>query len=234
MQCDICFRTGGNKLPFLCPTDARNQLYESRVQNAQILLEKDALDRKITSLLSPTPRDNEKAPEAATGRQKLDDINSQKDQAVDRTQQIIAHADELRAKVERAKEEIAKKQAVLARRKSELASASNGTDARRGRQVEEVEKSTRMTKYKWKKDHTSLASSRTLLCGEAAKLYGLQRIRKNGGLENYIIGRVGVVDLRAMNSKSYPNVLQNFITDSFPKLQVQPRSLQLCRTLCIS
>jgi hypothetical protein len=160
-------------------------------------------------------------------------MNSEKDQAVDRTRQIIAHADELRAKVERAKEEIAKKQAILARRKSELASASNGTDTRRGRQVEEVEKSTRMTKYKWKKDHAGLASSRTFLCGEAAKLYGLQRIRKNGGLESYIIGRVGIVDLRAMNSKSTPNIQYGVITNPFLKLQVQPRSPQLCHISCI-
>ncbi|TVY89461.1 hypothetical protein LAWI1_G004375 [Lachnellula willkommii] len=202
--CDICFRTGGNKLPFLCPTDARNQLYESRVQNAQILLEKDALDQKITSLLLPKPEGDNTTAEASTDRQKVDAINFERDQALDRTQQIIAHADELRAKVEQAKEDIAKRKASLTRRSSELASASNGSESRRGRQIEEVEKSIRMTKYKWKKDHAALAISRTFLCGEAAKLYGLRRTRRNGGLENYIIGHVGIIDLRAMNSKSTP------------------------------
>ncbi|TVY54316.1 hypothetical protein LCER1_G003228 [Lachnellula cervina] len=204
MQCDICFRTGGNKLPFLCPTDARNQLYESRVENAQILLEKDALDQKITSLLLPKPEGDNTTAEASTGRQKVDAINFERDQALDRTQQIIVHADELRAKVEQAKEDIAKRKASLTRRSSELASASNGSESRRGRQIEEVEKSIRMTKYKWKKDHAALAISRTFLCGEAAKLYGLRRTRRNGGLENYIIGHVGIIDLRAMNSKSTP------------------------------
>jgi hypothetical protein len=225
MQCDICFRTGGNKLPFLCPTDARNQLYESRVQNAQILLKKDALDQKITSLLSPKLEGDNNTAEASTGRQNVDSIKVERDQVVDRTQQIIVHADELRAKVEQAREEIAKKKASLARRKSELASASNGSDARRGRQLDETEKSIRMTKYKWKKDHAALAISRTFLCGEAAKLYGLRRVRKNGGLENYIIGRVGIVDLRAMNSKSTPNIVKSVLT--FPKLQVRPRSQRL-------
>jgi len=204
MQCDICFRTGGNKLPFLCPTDARNQLYETRVQNAQILLEKDALDQKITSLLLPKPKGDNTTAEASTSRQKVGAISFERDQALDRTQQIIVHADELRAKVEQAKEDIAKRKVNLARRSSELASASNGTEARRGRQTEEVEKSIRMTKYKWKKDHAALAISRTFLCGEAAKLYGLRRTRRNGGLENYIIGYVGIIDLRAMNSKSTP------------------------------
>lgn len=191
-------------MPFLCPTDARNQLYESRVENAQILLEKDALDQKITSLLLPKPEGDNTTAEASTGRQKVDAINFERDQALDRTQQIIVHADELRAKVEQAKEDIAKRKASLTRRSSELASASNGSESRRGRQIEEVEKSIRMTKYKWKKDHAALAISRTFLCGEAAKLYGLRRTRRNGGLENYIIGHVGIIDLRAMNSKSTP------------------------------
>lgn len=213
-------------MPFLCPTDARNQLYEHRVQNAQILLEKDALDQKITSLLSSKPGGDNKAAQASPGRQDVDAIKFETDQIVDRTQQIILHADELRAKVEQARETIARKKAALARRKSELASASNGSDGRKGRQLEEVEKSIRMTKYKWKKDHAALAVSRTFLCGEAAKLYGLRRIRKNGDLESYIIGRVGIVDLRAMNSKSTSNTVNDILT-RFPKLSVPPRSQQL-------
>ena len=203
MQCDICFRTGGHKLPFLCPTDARNQLYDPRIQNAQILLEKDAFDREITTLLASKPNDDDADPHKAAADQA--DVNiliSEKDQAVDRTQQIIAHADELRVKVEKAREEIAKKKAAISRRKSELATASNGIEARRTRQTEEVEKSIRITKYKWNQTHNITASSRAFLCGEAAKLYGLRRVRRNGGLEEYRIGGIGIVDLRSMNSES--------------------------------
>lgn len=203
MQCDICFRTGGHKLPFLCPTDARNQLYDPRIQNARVLLEKDTLDREINSLLESKPSDDEgRLHKAAADLADVDGLVCEKDQATDRTQQIIAYADELRVKVEEAREEIAKKKAVISRRKSELATASNGIERRRTRQTEEVEKSIRMTKYKWNQTHSVTASSRAFLCGEAAKLYGLRRVRRNGGLEEYRIGGIGIVDLRSLNSKS--------------------------------
>lgn len=201
MQCDICFRTGGQgdkKLHFLCPTDARNQLYDPRIQHARILLEKDALDSQITNILS-----NDKTTPISQRPKTSTDLNvicTEKSQAVDRTQQIITQADELRTKVEKARADLAKRKATVARRKSDLASAANGVEPRRVRQIEEVEKTIRMNKYKWDRDHATTASSRTFLCGEAAKLYGLKKLRKIGGEEEYKIGGVGIVDLRSLNS----------------------------------
>src|SRR4051812_3741866 len=143
MQCDICFRTGGKKLPFLCPTDARNRLYETRVLHAQVLLEKDALDQQITSLLPQPSKQDGQSPKP-TSQPDVTVLLAEKEQAEDRTQQIIAHADELRDKVEKAREDIAKRKAIIERRKSELASATNGVEARRIRQTDEVEKALRM------------------------------------------------------------------------------------------
>lgn len=197
MQCDICFRTGGKKLPFLCATDARNRLYEPRIQHTHVLLEKDTLDREINDLLAKQDGDTNRG---VASRQDVDTMLAESDQSIDRTQQIIAHAEELRAKVDKAREEIAKKRAALNNRKSELSSATNGVEARRTRQMEEVDKATRMGRYKWNQIHTVTASSRGFLCGEAAKLYGLRRVRKNGGLEEYKIGGIGIADLRSMNS----------------------------------
>ena len=194
MQCDICFRNGGKKLPFLCPTDARNLLYEPRIRHAHTLLEKDALDQQINGLLS-----NEDGTEAS--RADVDTIISEKEQTKDRTQQIIAHADDLRIKVQKAREDIAKRKATIERRKSELASALNGTEARRIRQTNEVERALRMTNNKWDRVNEVTQSSRRILCGEAAKLYGLRRVRKHGGHEEYKIGGISIVDLRFMNSE---------------------------------
>jgi hypothetical protein len=209
MQCNTCSRTGGRKLPFLCTTDARNQLYEPRIQNARVLLEKDALDQEITTLLASKPDHDDTHPhKAVTDRLDLGRLLAKRDQAADRTQQIIAHADELRVKVEQAKEELAKKKAVISRRKSELTSALNGIEARRKRQTEEVEKSIRMTKYRWNQTHSVTASSRAFLCGEAAKLYGLRRVRRNGDLEEYCIGGIAIMDLRSLNSKSFASHME--------------------------
>jgi hypothetical protein len=138
----------------------------------------------------------------ASSRPDIGALKAERDLAIDRTQQIIAHAEELRDKVQKARDEIAKKKAALNKRRQELASASNGLEAKRARQTEDVDKSTRMAKYKWNQVHNVTASSRGFLCGEAAKLYGLRRVRKNGNLEEYKIGGIGIIDLRSMNSKS--------------------------------
>ncbi|KAG9247805.1 UV radiation resistance protein and autophagy-related subunit 14-domain-containing protein [Calycina marina] len=195
MQCDICFRTGGKKLPFLCPTDARNSLYEPRIQHAHMLLEKAAVDDQVAAILSRQDED-----EATYGREDVNILLAEEEQIHDRTFAIIASADELREKVQAAREDIKKKKARLDRRKSELASASNGTENRRARQTGKVERALRMTNNKWERLHDVTASSRRILCGEAAKLYGLRRVRKHGGLEEYKIGGISIVDLRHMNT----------------------------------
>jgi len=200
VHCDICFRPGDKwRLPFLCPTDARNRLYEPRIQHAKILLEKDTLEQQINSLLSA--QDNGKDGTSAN-QPDVGVLLTERDQAIDRTQQIIAHAEELRGKVQKAREEIAKKKAAIARRRSELTSASSGVEARRTRQLEEVDKATRMLNYKWNQVHNVTASSRGFLCGEAAKLYGLRRVRRSGAVEEYKIGGIGIIDLRSMNTAS--------------------------------
>ncbi|CAL3972444.1 unnamed protein product [Diplocarpon coronariae] len=206
MQCDICFRAGGHgekKLHFLCPTDARNLLYEPRIQNARVLLESDALNLQVTSLLSNDKSKEDKATsQASPTSMEAVSMSAEKDQTIDRTQQIITRADELRAKVDLAKNEIAKRKAMISRRNSDLASATNGVDTRRARQIEDVEKATRMTKYKWNQVHATTASSRAFLCGEAAKLYGLKRARTNTGGEEFQIGGVAIVDLKSLNTAS--------------------------------
>jgi hypothetical protein len=206
MQCDICFRSSGQgekKLQFLCPTDARNLLYDPRVQNARVLLENDCLDQQITSLLTGRQNNDDSKTSRQAAADLVSGVHAEREQAIDRTQQIITQADELRAKVERAREELAKRKEHIARRKSDLASATNGLDPRRTRQIEDVEKGIRMSRFKWHQAHATTASSRAFLCGEAAKLYGLKKVRKvHGGLDEYKIGGMGIVDLRAMNSKS--------------------------------
>ena len=204
MQCDICFRSGGQKLPFLCPTDARNRLYECRLQNAYVLLEKDALDREISTLVANPARGAGQERDEKTERSTVEvtDTLAERQQAASSTERIIAHAEELRLKMEQARRELADRRAKVDRKKSELASATSGLAARKGRQTEDAEKSIRMTKYKWNQVHTITASSRAFLCGEAAKLYGLRRVRRSSGMEEYKIGGISIIDLRTLNGMS--------------------------------
>jgi hypothetical protein len=211
MQCDICLRTRGHKLPFLCPTDARNILYEPRVENARILLEKDALDQQITAITlagkiaNPSEETLNKSSRDARTRWDIEITRTERDVSIDRTQHIIAQADKLRSKIEAAREEIARKKTIIARRKSELSSATNGLESRRAKQLEEIEKKTKMAKYKWNQLHGLTAQSRAFLCVETATLYGLRRHRLHDVWE-YTIAGAPIIDLRAMNSASAPQI----------------------------
>ncbi len=191
--CDICFRTGSRRLQFLCPSDARNQLYEPRLKHAQTLVEKAGLDAKISALLS------EKSCE--TGLLEVDDKTSQHLLSEDRTQQILVKAEELHISIQKARDEIGEKKAAVASRKKDLEKAGNGLEARRRRQVEELDKSTKMANYRWNHSHAMTVQSRGFLCGEAATIYGLCRVKTaDGSPAGYGIGGVKIIDLKNMNS----------------------------------
>lgn len=230
MQCDICFRTGGHKLPFLCPTDARNQLYETRVQTAGILVEKDALDREISARFPPPSSKtgtHEEGPSTVVTPSNYEQLLAEREQIIDRTNQVLAHADELKAKLERAKDERNKKKAANDRRRAELSSAANGVEARRAKQIHDIEGSTRRIKYRWNQAYNLIGGSRAYLCYEAAKLYGLERVKRKNGAEEYKIGGVGVVDLRSMNSMYTLFIYKHNANNGFQR-QALPKYLPPC------
>ena len=213
MQCDICFRAGSSKLPFLCPTDARNLLYEPRIESVRVLIEKDALNKQISAITSRNVvADSEGGPSEISlqnmgTRWDVERAHADGQMAIERTQQIIAQADELRANIEKARADISHRKAAIARRKSDLASATNGLESWRAKQIEATEKKIKMRMYEWNKMHRETAQSRAFLCGEAAKLYGLRRIKEHDVWpEEYSIAGIPTVDLRTINSCSAPQI----------------------------
>lgn len=220
MQCEICFRSNGKA--YLCPMDARNELYETRIRHAQILLENESLGNQIAALRTGSVADPGQGISNA----------AELAQTHDRTQEIIARADIFKANVEAAKEELLQKKAENARRRTDLNAAKLSLESRRARQLEDVDKSVKMSTFKWNKDHNTLAVSRAFLCGEAAKLSGLKRVRKNDGKEEYAIGNVSIMNLQTLNSrKSYTLLRGQLLTSS--QLQVLHLFPQPYRTLYI-
>jgi len=179
--------------------DARNELYEPRIKHAQILLENESLQQEIATFYGKGDSDTQP---------NLADTHAETVQRIDRTEEIIERADMLKANIDAAREELAKKKAVHARRKTKLSAAKSGLETRRARQIEDVEKSTKMSSYKWNKDHSTLAVSRAFLCGEAAKLYGLKRTRRSSGREEFLIGNVSIIDLQMLNSRHLLHVYE--------------------------
>ncbi|KAK4190480.1 UV radiation resistance protein and autophagy-related subunit 14-domain-containing protein [Podospora australis] len=199
MNCSVCNRPHHAKtLPFLCAVDARNRLYELRIDVTKAQVENEELERQVDD-----------AVKAQDSRTHLEDLRDKEEAAVDRTNQIIAQADRLRIEVEAARKEIEAKKDVLARRRSDLASVSAGGSSRRIKQLEEAERAVQRTKYKWGRSYDTMAATRTFLCEEAARLYGLRQVKK-GSVKRYEIGGVEIFDVFAMNNLS-PEVISTVL-----------------------
>ncbi|KAH8766898.1 UV radiation resistance protein and autophagy-related subunit 14-domain-containing protein [Diaporthe sp. PMI_573] len=196
MDCDICHRPHHpQKLPFLCVVDSRNRLYAGRFAHATALIENEALGGEISSTLTSTGPPSRG--DAAGKTIYAERLRSEEAQAADRTSQIIAQADKLRAEIDAARRELADRKKTNARRKADLAEASNGIESRRSRHVEEAERAIQMTKYKWNRSFESMAATRSYLCMEAARLYGLHRVKKGNSVKFELAG-IEMIELPGM------------------------------------
>ena len=205
MRCDICHRPHhAKRLPFLCAVDARNRLYEGRVEYARALIQAEEAESQVNDAL-------EKAAAARDPKSKLKEpkdvaaariawLTAEEQAALERTSHIIAQADKLRSEIEAARKEIAAKKDIIARRRSDLMAVTAGTVSRRARQLDEVERSTQRLRYKWNRIADATAMTRAFLCEEAARLYGLRQIGE-GSAKRYEIGGVELFDLHAMNGE---------------------------------
>lgn len=176
-------------MPFLCAVDARNRLYPLRVQNARALIENEELERTVGE-------------QEAGGSKKtyLDRLKSDMAAANARTAEIMAQCERLKRQTEQTRKEVEKKKDVLARKESDLSAMSTGVAARRNRQLEETQESIRRIRFKWAACADTMASTRSFLCEEAARLFGLRQIRK-GSSKRYELGGVEIIDLHALNSE---------------------------------
>ncbi|KAJ2982857.1 hypothetical protein NQ176_g1104 [Zarea fungicola] len=190
MSCHVCLRGHEpQKLPFLCPVDARNQIYNDRVKNLLLLFENEQLRLQINCLL-----DGCNAVEAGTAAQILAD---------DSTKHILASAKKLRQEIKEAREDIRQRKASIATRRTQLAAALHGSSDVKLKQQRDVEKSTQVLNFRWSQSAEDMASTRAFLCREAVKLYGLKRVRKgNSGRYEYFLGRLPIVDLSSLECES--------------------------------
>ncbi|KAL7943269.1 UV radiation resistance protein and autophagy-related subunit 14 domain-containing protein [Trichoderma barbatum] len=204
MECDICHRPhDAQRRPFLCAVDARNRIYDGRMKHLQLMLDNDTLQAQVNELLADT----------RPTKQTWDEASARKEAAEQKTDQILAAAEQLRGDIKAARDEIQVRKAALARRKSDLASVSTGLAERRAKQLKDVEKSASVLKFRWSQTAEDTASTRTFLCAEAVRLYGLKRVAKKGitGRYEYSLGRIPIVDLTSMDSLS-PEVISTSLS----------------------
>jgi len=212
MSCHICV-SSHSRLPLLCPTCARNLLYRLRLENAQILLEKEAVGRQIEASLPldgsqaqpvTTEGDLPQADHERSRRWALQAISSQQAASSVRREgsnrQIEALKEDIRAK----KAHISERKAALSRRHSDAESAHYQLEEREAATLTGIQNTTKRTEHLWHSLHSKTAEARIFLCREAAHIYGLRQksSRRNDGRVAYMLGGIQMVDLKDMNGKS--------------------------------
>lgn len=179
----------------MCAVDGRNRLYEPRIAHASALIENEAVEQQINAVLSKVSSSSSANNVAKSAR--FENIRSEEVQAADRTSQIIAQADRLRAEIEAAKKDIERRKGNIARRKADLSEASKGIVPRRDKQLEDAERSIQSTRSEWNRNSSSLAHTRGFLSLNVARLYGLRRNKKGN---KYEIGRTELIEISGMIS----------------------------------
>ncbi|RDH28115.1 UV radiation resistance protein and autophagy-related subunit 14-domain-containing protein [Aspergillus welwitschiae] len=212
MSCHTCFRAPASRTRFFCPTCARNQLYQLRVETARVLLEKQSIAERIQAgvILETTQAE-------WSGEIKETSIAYQNGLSTKRSLQIIAKGeaesrermrllgdqlDNLTAEIKDKRLEISQRKLALARRHSDSESAQYQLGEREAAILANIQNNTKRTDHLWHSLHSKTAEARIFLCREAANLYGLQRKTRNKeGLsqEVYTMGGIDIIDLRDMN-----------------------------------
>ena len=212
MECITCGRNhNAQRLQFLCPTDARNNIYPSRLQNIQLLLENEALQQEIATLLSPGTT----GVKASPSKDVIDDLKARQRLTEDKTSQILAAADKLQEDIRAARDEIQARKTALAKRKADMTAISEGLDQHRGRRALDVESSVSRYSEAWADNAMEMALTRRFLCHEAGQLYGLKKVTQvDGDKDEYHLGQLPVVDLMELNCEYYYPFL-SFLLNSF-------------------
>lgn len=210
MECSICMRPPGSRLRFCCPSCARNILYEPRLRNAKILLEKERLASQIEQIHSLVegadgkPRAGAVEQDAdASRRWSIETSNIKRAHASNRTSDMQEHIQILRDEIKTARQEITERKAGLWKRRSEMDAVKAAVPERWTAESDKVKEMIKKTSESWDAVHDNAAETRNFLCRETAHLYGLRQRRKmRGGVvgEQYTIGGTPVFNLKEINS----------------------------------
>lgn len=209
MSCHIC-ESAHSRLPFLCPTCARNPLYQLRLETTRILLEKEVLGKQIEDTvlhrnseeqhLKPTERSSE-TDHQCSRFWSLQTISSKQAASSSRRDDISQHLEVLKEETRVKKADIAGQRATLSRRRADAETAQYQLVERETTALTSVQNTTKRAEHLWHSLHSKTAEARIFLCREAAHLYGLRQktARKGDSRQLYVLGGMPIVDLRDMN-----------------------------------
>jgi hypothetical protein len=216
MECDICGRPGGTKLPIECATCARSAIYPLRLEHASILLEKEAMGRRVEAIVDGVNHGASQERLALSGAMidmhdcakahELEKLTSDAIRLEDRIKYISEKSQKLRSDMEEHKKTMAARKAELYQRRSDTESARYGLEAREEKELETLQAGIKRMNRRRDLKQQDIVGGRFSLCREAALLAGLRRStrrRSDGSVkETFTIGnRLPIFDLRELHSK---------------------------------
>lgn len=218
MSCHTCSRSPHARLPFYCPTCARNQLYQLRIDSTHVLLERAVLGQQIESVVTDgnhQRRSVETIPDSSR-RWTIQAITTRQAESSSRREGLSRQIDDLKSEIRDKQAHISGFKTRLSRRHSDAESAKYQLSEREAGILTGVQNTTKRTEHLWHSLHSKTAEARIFLCREAANLYGLrQKVSRKGQVPGgYAIGGILIKDLRDMNGKFsvYDNVLEGILT----------------------
>ncbi|KAJ5972636.1 uncharacterized protein N7479_002554 [Penicillium vulpinum] len=220
MSCSICSRAPHSRLSFHCPTCARNQLYQLRIESTQVLLEKEVLGKQIETAVtcgsswdqpSAHRQDLLDTDKACSPHWVLQTISTQHAVSLAKRESISQHLEALKSEIEARKANISKQKEALARRRSDAESAKFQLEERESGILAGVQNTSKRVEHVWHSLHSKTAESRIYLCREVANLYGLRKATKKGqARETYVLGGGVIVDLRDLNGIPQEQISTSF------------------------
>jgi hypothetical protein len=222
MECDICGKKGDN-FPLLCTTCARSALEIPRIELAVALIERDKIGKHVQAVVEGSEDQSSQYVSLTdskggllvdrhecTKNVDIQRIRAETAEHEERVQLISDQADRLRQQIEEARKELEEKRGLIARRKSDLSSATYGIDTRRMNEADKVQNHIKRIDYRMDKSHRETMESRLHQCSIAAKLAGLKMNRrklKDGSTQEiYSLGPgpryLRIYDLRNLHEAS--------------------------------
>ncbi|KAI9741031.1 MAG: hypothetical protein M1834_002742 [Cirrosporium novae-zelandiae] len=228
MQCDTCFRSHNANLPFHCQTCAKNCLYEPRLDIARALLAKESAARQVEAALASASCNKAQVPPAQNNNPETDvpisiskrltaeNSTAERNRCIERTQDILNHAESLRKEIEDARAELARRKTSLDKRRTALTSTSQHYREQGASALQDARMSIKHKERLWDHLHNKTAESRTFLCREVAGLYDLRcrrRKKEDGTIREqfYMGGNIQIIDLRDLNN-SHPIFITTCMT----------------------
>jgi hypothetical protein len=228
MDCDLCGRHGGKKLPLKCHTCARSTIYPLRIQHATVLLEKEAMGHRVEAIVEGLGNSATQERLALSGTMidmhdcakayELEKLTSDATRLTERVRLISEKSEKLRAEMEEHRKAIVVKKAELSLRRSDSESARYGLEAREAKELESLQAGIKRMNRRRDIKQQDIVNGRFSLCREAAILAGLKRRlrkRSDGSIkESFSIGNgLAIYDLRELHSKeSYHYIPHQLLT----------------------